>query len=43
MEEIEDIEEVSDEKGGNTKSKLIEFGIYYYCFSILNHCILFSK
>jgi len=28
MAEIEDIEEVSDEKNGNTKSKLIEFGIY---------------
>ena len=28
MAEIEDIEEVSEEKSGDTKSKLIEFGIY---------------
>ena len=28
MAEIEDIAEVSDEKSGNTKSKLIEFSIY---------------
>ena len=28
MAEIEDIKEVSEEKSGDTKSKLIEFGIY---------------